>query len=87
MIDSLVTRLEQARRSSLPGQLGLQSKRFAYVTLHRPFNVDDKDNLVLIMDELTRLAENLPVVFPSIPVPGKCLSNMALPSMVDQTSS
>ena len=59
MIDSLVTHLEQARRSPLPDQLGLQSKMFAYVTLHRPFNVDDKDNLVLIMDELTRLAENL----------------------------
>src|SRR5438105_3080223 len=39
MIDALVTHLEQARRSPLPGQLGLQQKSFAYVTLHRPSNV------------------------------------------------
>jgi UDP-N-acetylglucosamine 2-epimerase (non-hydrolysing) len=63
MIDALVANLEQARRSLLPGQLGLQPKGFAYVTLHRPSNVDDKDNLRLIMYELTRLAQLLPVVF------------------------
>jgi UDP-N-acetylglucosamine 2-epimerase (non-hydrolysing) len=69
MIDALVTHLEQARLSSLPGQLGLQPKSFAYVTLHRPSNVDDKDNLVLIMYELTRLAERTRKMFVQYGIP------------------
>ena len=52
---------------------------FAYVTLHRPFNVDDKDNLVLIMDELTRLAENFPVVFPVHPRTRKMFIQYGIP--------
>lgn len=67
MIDTLVTNLEQARRSSLPDRLGLQSKGFAYVTLHRPSNVDEKDKLELIMQELSCVTEQLPVVFPVHP--------------------
>lgn len=67
MIDTLVANLEQARRSPLPDKLGLQPKGFAYVTLHRPSNVDNQDNLGLIIYELTRLAQFLPVVFPVHP--------------------
>jgi UDP-N-acetylglucosamine 2-epimerase (non-hydrolysing) len=67
MIDALVANLEKARSSSLPDQLGLQSKSFVYVTLHRPSNVDNRDTLGMIMYELTRLAQILPVVFPVHP--------------------
>ena len=79
MIDSLVIHLEQARRSSLPGQLDLRAKGFAYVTLHRPSNVDDKNNLELIMYELTRLAEYLPVVFPVHPRTRKMFVQYGIP--------
>jgi UDP-N-acetylglucosamine 2-epimerase (non-hydrolysing) len=79
MIDALVTHLEQSRRSPLPSRLGLKPKSFAYVTLHRPSNVDDKDNLELIMYELTRLAENLPVVFPVHPRTRKMFVQYGIP--------
>jgi UDP-N-acetylglucosamine 2-epimerase (non-hydrolysing) len=79
MIDTLVTNLEQARHSSLPDHLGLQPKGFAYVTLHRPSNVDDRDNLRLIMSELTRLAQRLPVVFPVHPRTRKMLDQYRIP--------
>jgi UDP-N-acetylglucosamine 2-epimerase (non-hydrolysing) len=67
MIDSLVANLKKARASNLLRTLRLKRKGFAYVTLHRPSNVDDQTNLTTIMAELKRLAGQLPVVFPIHP--------------------
>jgi UDP-N-acetylglucosamine 2-epimerase (non-hydrolysing) len=63
MIDALVANLEQARRSSILTRLGLEHKEFAWVTLHRPSNVDNGDVLRRIMDSLRGVAEQVPVVF------------------------
>lgn len=73
MIDTLLANLDRARRSDLPAQLGLNEKAFAYVTLHRPSNVDDRDTLEQIMLELSSLAKRLPVVFPMHPRTRKML--------------
>ena len=67
MIDTLVANLDQARCSGLPAKLGVEANGFAYVTLHRPANVDDKNKLGLIMGELNSLARHIPVVFPVHP--------------------
>jgi UDP-N-acetylglucosamine 2-epimerase (non-hydrolysing) len=67
MIDALVANLEQARASRVTKNLGLREKGFAYVTLHRPSNVDDRASLTKIIAELKRLAVQLPVVFPMHP--------------------
>jgi UDP-N-acetylglucosamine 2-epimerase (non-hydrolysing) len=67
MIDALIANLEKARASHLPKTLGLGEKRFVYVTLHRPSNVDDRASLTKIIAELKRLAAQLPVVFPVHP--------------------
>ena len=67
MIDSLVANLAKARASQLLNQLGLEKKRFVYVTLHRPSNVDQLAGLTTIMGELKRIAHDWPVVFPMHP--------------------
>jgi UDP-N-acetylglucosamine 2-epimerase (non-hydrolysing) len=67
MIDALVTNLERARESKLPETLGLKKSGFAYVTLHRPSNVDERGALTRIMDELRHLGNEMPVVFPIHP--------------------
>jgi UDP-N-acetylglucosamine 2-epimerase (non-hydrolysing) len=67
MIDTLVANLEKARAVHLPKTLGLEKKRFVYVTLHRPSNVDCQTSLAAIMAELKRLASQVPVVFPMHP--------------------
>jgi UDP-N-acetylglucosamine 2-epimerase (non-hydrolysing) len=67
MIDTLVANLSKARRSPILKSCGLQAKAFAYVTLHRPANVDDRRCLAAIMAELGRLATHMPVVFPMHP--------------------
>src|SRR5437588_10859301 len=41
MIDSLLSNLEKARRSTVREDLGVADKDYAVMTLHRPSNVDD----------------------------------------------
>jgi UDP-N-acetylglucosamine 2-epimerase (non-hydrolysing) len=51
----------------LPGELGVEANGFAYVTLHRPSNVDDRITLETIMGELNSLARRMTVIFPVHP--------------------
>jgi UDP-N-acetylglucosamine 2-epimerase (non-hydrolysing) len=67
MIDALVANLEKARLSELPKQMGLHPRCYAYVTLHRPSNVDERHSLTTVVAELRRLARTMPVVFPMHP--------------------
>jgi UDP-N-acetylglucosamine 2-epimerase (non-hydrolysing) len=85
MIDALVQSFEKAMRTRLPKRLGLKSKGFAYVTLHRPANVDDKRNLTTLLRDLTALARSVPVVFPVHPRTRKMLAEYA--SSVENNSN
>ncbi len=67
MIDALLANLDKARARALPKTLGLAPNQFAYVTLHRPANVDAKETPAAIMNELRYLSQRLPVVFPIHP--------------------
>jgi UDP-N-acetylglucosamine 2-epimerase (non-hydrolysing) len=64
MIDSLQATLPIARKRAAASRLRLPSRGFALVTLHRPSNVDDLDQLSRMVDVLLDLAERIPVVFP-----------------------
>lgn len=74
MIDALVANLPRARDSRILGELGVKQHDYAYVTLHRPSNVDDVGNLARIADELKRLGVSMPVIFPVHPRTRKQLS-------------
>jgi UDP-N-acetylglucosamine 2-epimerase (non-hydrolysing) len=67
MIDSLMNHLEKARALAPYRQYGLESKKYVFVTLHRPSNVDDKASLGLIIQNLIELSQRLPVIFPLHP--------------------
>jgi UDP-N-acetylglucosamine 2-epimerase (non-hydrolysing) len=79
MIDSLVENLDQVRQRGTLQSLGLKEKQFAFVTLHRPSNVDHQESLRAIMGELHRLASRIPVVFPMHPRTRKMLSEYGIP--------
>lgn len=67
MIDSLVQLLPKAKESRILESLGVEENRYVAVTLHRPSNVDNPATLLKIMQELERVAESTPVVFPVHP--------------------
>ena len=78
MIDSLIANLEQARASTILARVGAAPRGFAFVTLHRPSNVDDHSSLTLIMEELRRISARLPVVFPMHPRTRKMLGKFEI---------
>jgi UDP-N-acetylglucosamine 2-epimerase (non-hydrolysing) len=78
MIDSLIENLPMSRQSSILSRLGLKPGQFAFVTLHRPSNVDGKESLTAIMAEVERLAARVPVVFPIHPRTRKMLAEFGI---------
>lgn len=78
MIDALVRHLPQARRSRVIQAHGVDENAFAYVTLHRPSNVDTVDSLRPIVDGLRGLAERMPILFPMHPRTRKMLERFDL---------
>jgi UDP-N-acetylglucosamine 2-epimerase (non-hydrolysing) len=78
MIDSLVQLLPQAQASAKPHELGVEATPFVLTTLHRPSNVDHPDRLRLLMDALSRVPGDLPVVFPVHPRTRKMLEQSGL---------
>ncbi len=67
MIDSLVQNLERARESSVLAELELVPRGYAVATLHRPSNVDSRDNLEPLFQALIEISERLPIIFPVHP--------------------
>jgi UDP-N-acetylglucosamine 2-epimerase (non-hydrolysing) len=70
MIDSLISILKDIGLSyedEVFKRFGLQRNHFVLVTLHRPSNVDDKDNLLKIIGFLNNLSLTIPVIFPVHP--------------------
>jgi UDP-N-acetylglucosamine 2-epimerase (non-hydrolysing) len=65
MIDTLMRHVDRARREPLPE--GLVSGAFGVVTLHRPSNVDNPENLCRVLTTIGRIAQRLPMVFPVHP--------------------
>jgi UDP-N-acetylglucosamine 2-epimerase (non-hydrolysing) len=63
MIDSLVQLLPAARRCPSNGF----PERLALVTLHRPSNVDNGENLRRILDSLLEASQRIDIVFPVHP--------------------
>ena len=63
MIDTLRTLLPQARMPEIPHL----TDEFAFVTLHRPSNVDEPETLRRILATLENISERLQIVFPVHP--------------------
>lgn len=78
MIDCLISQLPKARASQVMPRLGLEAGKFIYLTLHRPANVDTRESLATIMENLHRVARQMPVVFPIHPRTRKMLQEFGL---------
>ena len=66
MIDSLYSNLERAKGSSILKDLNVK-ERYAILTLHRPSNVDDKENFTVIITALEKIGQKIQLVFPMHP--------------------
>jgi UDP-N-acetylglucosamine 2-epimerase (non-hydrolysing) len=68
MIDALEASRPKWETSDIFERLGVErSVPYAVLTLHRPSNVDDVSTLVSLLDELTEIARQIPIIFPVHP--------------------
>ena len=67
MIDCLLRHLSRAQASPILEELGLKSREYALLTLHRPGNVDNPAVLEGILGAMEAIAKDLPVLFPVHP--------------------
>ena len=67
MIDSLYFNMPEAEKSTVHEELSLEPGAYGLVTLHRPSNVDDPAQLASILDALTTIGAECPLVFPVHP--------------------
>ena len=67
MIDTLLKHKKMAAGLDVSKKLGVQPRRYATLTMHRPSNVDDRRTLTGILEALHRISETLPIIFPIHP--------------------
>ncbi len=72
MIDTLVRNQPKFRKPTFFEVSNLKEKKYNILTLHRPSNVDNKDNLIKVIDTISKNS-SLPIVFPIHPRTKKIL--------------
>ena len=63
MINTLTAELPKAEKSAILDELALNGSPYAYLTLHRPSNVDDPETLRRLMAVMDELSKEMPFVF------------------------
>lgn len=76
MIDCLLANLQKLQKPTIFDKYGLQAKEYIILTLHRPSNVDDTDNLLHILNTIDTNAQGHPILFPIHPRTEQRLANV-----------
>ena len=79
MVDTLFANLERARQRR-PVDVG--DREYVLATLHRPSNVDDSQSLAQMVEALSTISRELPVVWPVHPRTRQQLDRQPLPGSV-----
>jgi len=67
MIDTLLKYKDKAATTPILDELGLQKGNYALMTMHRPHNVDIKENLLKILRAIQEIQSKISIVFPMHP--------------------
>jgi UDP-N-acetylglucosamine 2-epimerase (non-hydrolysing) len=67
MIDSLLRSRPRARRPAVMDALALVPRRYGVLTLHRPANVDRREDTLAVLSAIEPVAKRMPVILPIHP--------------------
>ena len=67
MIDTLLKNEPNFKKPEIWNKLNLTSGNYIVITLHRPANVDEENNLKLSLEEIIDNSEDIPLIFPMHP--------------------
>ncbi|MGB5418218.1 non-hydrolyzing UDP-N-acetylglucosamine 2-epimerase, partial [Algibacter sp.] len=78
MIDTLLKNEARLKKPSLWNDLNLSLKKYMVMTLHRPSNVDEEDQLKKLITQIVTLGKDYPIIFPVHPRTQKLLTGLNL---------
>ena len=78
MIDTLLKHRPRFQKPEVWDELGLEEGKYLVMTLHRPANVDQEEQLKSLMGEIVSHSQGLPLVFPVHPRTKKILENLGI---------
>lgn len=78
MIDTLLKQRPRFIQPSIWQTLGLKTKKYLVMTLHRPANVDQAEKLRALIHQITSNTEGLPIVFPVHPRTAKIFKDLGI---------
>ena len=78
MIDTLLKHKTNFKKPEFWDTLGLKKGQYIVMTLHRPANVDEEDNLKNLLKEIISNSNGLPLIFPVHPRTAKILHNLGI---------
>ena len=76
MIDTLLKNQSRLKKPDIWDELDLGKKKYIVMTLHRPANVDEEQQLKSLMDEIIVNSHDMPIIFPVHPRTAKILKNL-----------
>ena len=86
MIDNLIRNLERARKDNYYKELDLRSGLYGLITIHRPSNVDRKEDLEKVIEILNYIQSKIKIVFPIHPRTRKNLKKFNLEKELHKSS-
>ncbi len=78
MIDTLLANRSKFKKPDFWDSLNLVEKKYIVLTLHRPANVDESENLKELIHEITSNANGLPIIFPIHPRTAKVYKEIGI---------
>jgi UDP-N-acetylglucosamine 2-epimerase (non-hydrolysing) len=78
MIDTLLKQMPNFRKPTVWDHASLLPQNYFVLTLHRPSNVDQDQQLLAMLKEITANTRNLPVIFPVHPRTAQNLNRIGL---------
>ena len=84
MIDSLIYFEPMAAKSPILENMGLQPREYGVITLHRPSNVDNKENFLKLLNAFEVIEKQLPLIFPIHPRSQKMIDQLGLREKVEK---
>ncbi|MFX0141488.1 MAG: non-hydrolyzing UDP-N-acetylglucosamine 2-epimerase, partial [Candidatus Hodarchaeota archaeon] len=67
MIDNLIFNIEKAKELEYYKNLNVEKYGYALITIHRPSNVDEKNDLLKIIEILNYIQQKIKIIFPIHP--------------------
>ena len=78
MIDTLLKNEPRLEKPAIWDSLGLEKKKYMVMTLHRPSNVDEENQLKGLINQIVTLGKDYPIIFPVHPRTKKLLEGLNL---------